>query len=95
MLQPLGPTPSDAHAQETSTGLADVQTLVAPEGARAVLLTASTNGCYLTVDGSTPSSTNGIPLPAAGVPYLLPIPGDIKFASQAAGNSVVNALWLC
>lgn len=95
MLDVLGPTSTTPHEQVTSTGTANVQTLTAPPGAKAVLLACLTNGCYFTVDGSTPTAVNGMTLPSGALPLLLPVNGDIKVASQqAAASSVVNALWL-
>lgn len=83
------------HVQATSSGTADVQSLPTPgKGCHGFLITVSTNGCYLTLDGGTPSSTNGLAIPAGTSPIFIPIAKNIKVASQAAGNSVVNVLWL-
>jgi hypothetical protein len=95
MLQVLAPTATAPHAQTTSTGTADVHTLTAPPGAKFVMLGCLTNGCYFTVDGSTPTAANGMPLPSGALPILLPVNGDIKVCSQAAAAaSVIDALWL-
>lgn len=82
------------HQQATSTGTADVQTLTLPATTQAVFLSVETTGCYLTVDGTTPSSSNGIFLPT-GVLHFVPLgPGlTVKFASSAAAVSKVNALY--
>ena len=92
------PTLTAPHAQATSTGTGNVQSLTPDAGAHALLITAATNGCYVTFDGSTPSSTNGLALAKDGLPLFLPLVPQasdaLKFASQAAGNSVVNVLWL-
>lgn len=83
------------HAQETSTSTSDVKTLTPPAGAHGVFLTVTTNGCTMTFDASTPSSSNGLAFPKDGVPAFFPLgTATIKFISQAAGNSVVNALWV-
>ena len=89
------PTPTTPHAQVTSTGTADVQSLVSPAGAQAVLLTVETTLAYLTTDGSTPSAVNGLALPS-GVVHQLQIAAGLtlKVASSAAAASKVNALWL-
>lgn len=87
-----------SHEQLTSTGTANVQTFTPPAGAHGVYVSVSTNGCYITFDGTTPSSTNGLPLPAGVSPVFLlfaPAAGSgLKVASQAAANSVVNVAWV-
>ena len=57
-------------------------------------ITVSTNGCYMTFDGTTPSSTAGLAFPKDGVPAFFPVGDTIRFASQAAANSVVNVVWV-
>jgi hypothetical protein len=63
-----------------------VQTLSPAATSHGVFVTVSTNGCYMTFDGSAPSSTNGLAFPKDGVPAFFPSGNAIKFASQAAGN---------
>lgn len=94
MLYPYSPTATTPHVQASSSGTADVQTLTPPEGARAALITVETTNCYLTADGSTPSATNGLQLVKDGLPFLLPVPQPLKFASEAAAASKVNVLWI-
>ena len=92
------PTLTGPHAQATSTGTGNVASLTPPAGAHGFWITASTNGCYLTLDGTTPDSSNGLPLAKDGLPLFLPLVPQasdaLKFASQVAGNAVVNVLWL-
>ena len=89
------PTDTSPHAQATSTATNDVKTMTPPAGAHGVFLTVSTNGCTMTFDGTTPSSSNGVAFPKDGVPAFFPLgTSTIKFISQAAGNSVVNAFWV-
>jgi hypothetical protein len=84
-----------SHAQATSTGTANVQSFANPgQGCRGFLITVATNGCYLTLDGSTPSSSNGLAIPPGVAPVLIPVGKSVKVASQAAGNSVVQIVWV-
>ena len=71
-----------------------MQSITPATGARACLITVSTNGCYMTFDGTTPSSSAGVAFPKDGVPAFFPVGKTIKFVSQAAANCVVNVAWL-
>ncbi len=83
----------DAHVSDTSTGVADVKTIVPPRDCTAMYLAAETNGVRITFDGTVPDGTQGMPL-AAGQRELFPIGRTIKFVSQAAANAVLHALFL-
>lgn len=94
-------TGAAAQQELTSTGTANVQTFVVPTGAMAVYLAVQTNTCSITFDGSTPSTTNGLKIPAAVAPVFIataggpgPTGGVIKFVSMAAANSIVDALFV-
>lgn len=89
------PSSVSPHAQVTSSGTADVQSLAAPASASALLATVETTACYMTFDGTTPSATNGIFLPT-GVVHFLPVAAGltVKIASSAAAASKVNGAWL-
>lgn len=82
------------HVQKTSTGTADTQTATAPAFAVGCLLTVETTAARVTFDGSTPTSTNGLVIPAGTTPIFIPLGRTIKIRSTAAANSVVNVLWL-
>jgi hypothetical protein len=86
-------TGSAPHAQASSSGTANVQTLTAPPSASACLVTVETTGCYAVFNGTTPSATNGIFIPT-GVVVTLPVAQSISFASSAAAASKVNVVWL-
>lgn len=85
--------PAGSHAQATSTGTGNVQTINAPPSAKGFLFTVQTNGIYFTLDGSTPSSSNGLHSVAGTAPVFIPLGKNINFASDAAGNAVVNVIW--
>jgi hypothetical protein len=89
------PTASGGTAQATSTGTADVKTITPPKGASSALITVETTSARMTFDGSTPSSGNGIVVPTAALPLLIPVGVGctIKFAATAAANSVVDVAW--
>lgn len=85
---------ADSHARATSANTTDVKTLSRPSGCHSCYLTASTTGAQMTFDGGTPSTTNGLIIPAGVAPIFFSVNGDIKFVSTAAANSVVDVLWL-
>lgn len=85
--------PQGAHAQATSTGTTDVHTINAPASAKGFLFTAQNNGAYFTFDGTAPSSTNGLHVVAGAAPVFIPLGKNITFASDAAGNAVINVVW--
>jgi hypothetical protein len=82
------------QVQATSTGTADVQTTTPPVGALACLISVETTDARLTVDGSTPSATNGNVVQAGQSPAYLPIGAVLKHASAVAGSSLLNVTWL-
>ncbi len=77
-----GPTVSKGH--QHVTGLSAVKTLTVPDGTSYCLLQASTQGVWLTADGSTPSSTNGWPLAAGTVFKYTADPKLLKIIEQTA-----------
>lgn len=84
-----------SQARGSSSGTADVQTLIPPADASACEITVETTNARMTVDGSTPSVTNGHVFPKDQLPHLKLIgPGSsIKWISIAAAASVVNVTW--
>lgn len=86
------------HATATSTGTSNSQTFTPPSGAHGFYVTVSTNGCYMTFDGTAPSSTNGLSIPAGVAPLFFPFApqasNGIIVRSQAAANSIVNVCWV-
>jgi hypothetical protein len=83
-------------AQATSTGTADVKTLAGPPTASCCYVNVSTTDARVTLDGSTPSATNGLIFKTGLAPIRLDIGSTtaIKFVSTAAANSVVDVAWL-
>ena len=81
--------------QITSTGTADVKTATPTElNAAGALITAETNPARLTVDGSTPSATNGHFVPTGMGPILILLSSDVlKVVSTTAANSILNITW--
>lgn len=84
-----------SHSQVTADATTP-QTLTPAAGARAVLLTATTQDAIVTFDGTTPATSNGIRVPKALLPVRLPIPkqGQAIKVLGAAASSVVDALWV-
>lgn len=89
-----GITSATPHAQQTSTGTADVKTLAPPAGAVACMLTVTTNPARITLDGTTPTASNGLLVPTGAMPLPLSVARTMKFVSSIAANSIVDVLWL-
>lgn len=89
-----GNVATDTHLQTTSTGTADVKSIVAPADAVAVMLNCATNDARYTLDGSTPTATQGLLLKKDQNPLYIAAGKTIKFVSGAAANCVVDSLWL-
>jgi hypothetical protein len=89
---------ANAHTQVTSTGTADVETITLEPASSAIVIDARTNPGYLTWNGSTPSSSNGLPLVPGGQPLIIPLGWyansghQLKWASSVAGNAVLDLL---
>jgi hypothetical protein len=71
-----------------------VQTLNPPDGAHGFFVTVETNPVYMTFDGTAPSSSNGLHVQKDTAPIFIPASKPLKFASDTAGNAVVNILWV-
>ncbi len=90
----------NAHTQTTSTGTADVKTITLEPNCSAIVCAAKTNPGFLSFNGSTPSSSNGIAIAVSAQPALLPCGyyshsgHQLKWASSAAGNAVLDLLQL-
>lgn len=82
--------------QVTSTGTADVKTATAPTSTGGCYITVETNAARVTLDGSAPSSSNGIVIQKDSAPCYMPLKSGtvIKAASTIAANSIVNVAWL-
>lgn len=93
-LDSLSTSANTGHSR-LSVDNTTVGTLTNP-GARAVVISVATNLAYVTLDGSTPSSTNGLKVAAGTAPIFIPVNPrfGIKALSSAAGGSIVDVLWL-
>jgi hypothetical protein len=87
-------TPPSPHNQTTTADGTTVRTVTPPSRASACYISVRANGIYLTVDGTTPSATNGLELANGGSPLLLLVPSTLKWVSAVAGGSTVNVLWV-
>lgn len=94
MQSPFGLPTANPHVQATSTGTGDVHTLTPPAGSHGFFITVQTNPIYLTLDGTAPSSTNGLHVIKDSAPIFIPAGRPINFAADTAGNAVVNILWV-
>lgn len=85
---------SDTHNQQTSTGTADVKTFTAPKDAVAFLIDVVTTDAWLTLDGTTPTTSNRALIKKDQNPLYVGVGKDVKVAASAAANSIVSVLWL-
>lgn len=86
----------NAPSQVTSTSTSDVKTVVPPAGAKGFYIACATNNCRITLDGTTVSSTVGLPIQAASNPQFFPFDvatSGLQIVSTAAGNSVVDVMF--
>lgn len=91
---------ADPHVAGNSTGIADVQPLVAPPEANCFLITAETSPVIFTLDGSVPSAIEGARVPAGLGPIFMPVaPRDsggtrtLRFCGDG-GATKVRVTWL-
>lgn len=86
-LEPL------SHHQATPDAVTpESVTPALPDGTHAIVITASA-AAFVTLDDSTPSSTNGIRI-AAGVPVFLPVAPKAVKALGNGGAAIVDVLAL-
>lgn len=97
-MQIYEPTASGAHTSDTTADATTVKTKAPAAGAIGLLLSVKSKAAYVTFDGTTPSSTNGMYFPAETMPVFLPIlPSggqSLKWISSDVAGSTVDILWL-
>jgi hypothetical protein len=74
-----------------------VKTITVPAGAKGVFLDCATNDCRVTFDGTTVSATAGLILKKDNNPAFFPVApssSGVQVVSQAAGNSVVDYMFV-
>lgn len=84
-----------AGSHEQITGLNTVKTPTLPAGCRKALVQAETQNVRYTVDGTTPSSTNGILIIAGQAPVSITVEAGldtIKFI-EATASAKLNLLY--
>ena len=66
-----------------------------PSGARYLMVQSITQATYYTLDGSTPSATNGFLLLTTQAPVLLPAGGNVVFKFlRAASGAILQYQWI-
>lgn len=80
--------------QLTSTGTTNSQTATVPAGAHGFLIHVGTTSGYITMDGSTPSSTNGLLITKDQLPLFIPVAQTIILRSSAGASSVASIQWV-
>ena len=88
-------TESTPHISGTVADNTTVTAVDLPAGTRAICIQAQTNGVWFTLDGTTPSTSNGLFLPAGTMPLFLPIgASQLKWISAVAAGAQVDILCL-
>lgn len=77
---------------QTVTNAGDF-TFSAPAGARGFLISVQTAPIFITYDGSSPSSTNGLHIPSGVVPIYIGI-AKTFIARSSAASSPTGVLWV-
>lgn len=80
--------------QLTSTGTTNSQTATPPAGAVGFFIQVGTTSGYITLDGSTPSSSNGLLIAKDQLPMFIPVAQTIILRSSAGANSVASIQWV-
>ena len=80
--------------QLTSTGTTNSQTATPPAGAVGFFIQVGTTSGYITLDGSTPSSSNGLLITKDQLPMFIPVAQTIILRSSAGANSVASIQWV-
>ena len=89
------PTESTPHISGSVADGTTVTTVTLPAGTRAIYIQCQTNDIIFTLDGTTPSDTNGLVVPDGVMPLFLPVAASqLKWLSTAAGGSKVDILCL-
>lgn len=87
--------PSTAFfTQLTSTGTTNSQTATRPAGATGFFIQVGTTSGYITLDGSTPSSSNGLLIVKDQLPLFFPVAPTITLRSSAGANCVASIQWV-
>lgn len=89
---PYGIANTTPHVN-ASPATGSTSTFKPPDGAKSCWITVTTQGVYATWDGTTPSSTNGLHIPAGGMPWFCPHGLTILMRADTTG-AVVNVLWV-
>lgn len=85
---------SGAHSQTTSSDSSTVKTVSLAKGTKAIYVAATSNKVYMTFDGSTPSSTNGLPIIAGALPMYVSVGGPTVSWVGSSTSHTVDVLCL-
>lgn len=94
-MRPFGMIPLTT-ATDTSPDASTVKTILPPKGTSAFEITVETTNARMTLDGTTPSATNGHVIQKDNNPWYVPCTHDarIKWISTAGANSIVQVTFL-
>lgn len=80
--------------QISSANTTTTATSTPPAGVHAFFIQVGTTSGYMTLDGSTPSSSNGLLITKDQLPWFCPVTAVIKIRSSGATASVASIQWL-
>jgi hypothetical protein len=81
--------------QTTDTTVSSATSFTAPERANAALMSAITQSCNFTIDGTTPTATVGLTLKAGDSAIMIPvIPGQVIKVIEQTATANFNIQWV-
>lgn len=91
----FGVPSTGAHNQTTTADNTTVKTVSLATNTRAIYVGVTSKKVYMTFDGSTPSSTNGLGIVPDALPMYISVGSPtIKWISSDVAGSTVNVLCL-
>jgi len=82
-------------SQTTDTTISAATSFTAPERANAALMSALTQSCNFTIDGTAPTATVGLTLKAGDSAIMIPvIPGQIIKVIEQTATANFNIQWV-
>lgn len=85
--------PVGTHTANASLGSA--VTLTRPEGANAIIVTASGQNVRYTVDGTTPTATTGLLILTTVTPQIIPVADGVTIkVIESAASATLNYQWV-
>jgi hypothetical protein len=88
LVQIAGWTPVGNHTRNAA--VSGVVSIAPTAGADGILFQAQVKDVFITLDGQTPSATDGLQLRAGDPPVYIPQPGNTIKVIEAAASATIN-----